>query len=93
MKINEQIELWEKQIEQIKEADRVAHDKNMKKIKELQDKINNAKAQKEMEDNRVIGDLVRNTLGEINEETMAQVKAMLLKYGHTAAGIDERGRS
>ena len=78
MKITEQIELWEKQIEQIREVDRVAHDKNMKKIKELQDKISNAKAQKEMEDNRVLGNLVRNTLGEINEETMAQVKEMLL---------------
>ena len=78
MKITEQIELWEKQIEQIREADRVAHDKNMKRIKELQDKISNAKAQKEMEDNRVLGNLVRNTLGEINEETMAQVKEMLL---------------
>lgn len=89
MKITEQIELWEKQIKQIKEADRVAHDKNMKRIKELQDKISNAKAQKEMEDNRVLGDLVRNTLGEINEKTMAQVKEMLLKYGHTAEGLSE----
>lgn len=88
MKLVEQIKQWEAQIKQIRETDRIAHEKNMKKIKDLQDKIENAKAQKEAEDNRVLGDLVRSTLGEINEETLAQMKEMLLKYGHTAAGME-----
>ncbi|MGN1156826.1 MAG: hypothetical protein ACI4TK_11670 [Agathobacter sp.] len=89
MRLVEQIEQWESQIKQIREADRIAHDKNMKKVKELQDKIDNAKAQKKEEDNRVLGDMVRSTFGEINEETLAQMKELLRKYGHTAAGMNE----
>lgn len=93
MNIREQIMQWEQLIEHIRETDRASHEKNMKKIKELQEKINRAKVQKDREDERFLGELVRTMVGELNEDTMEQVRQMLSKYGHTADGMDERGGS
>lgn len=89
MKFAEQIKQWEVQIKQIREADRIAHEKNVRKIKDLQEKIDNAKAQKKSEDDRVLGDMVRSTFGEINEETLAQMQELLAKYGHRVSGMEE----
>lgn len=89
MKFAEQIKQWEAQIKQIRETDRIAHEKNLKKIKDLQEKIYNAKVQKKSEDDRVLGDMVRSTFGEINEETLARMQELLRRYGHTASGMEE----
>ena len=84
--MNKQIRQWKEEIEQIKENEAAMRKKNAQKIKDLQGKIDAAVARKEVEDNKVVGDLVRATFGEITEDTIRQMKELLEQNGHTVAG-------
>ena len=85
-KMSKKIEQWQKEIIQCQDKIK----KQNLRINELKQKIKNEKKQQELDNNKLIADIVRNVYGEVNEENIEQLMILLQKNGHTINGMSER---
>lgn len=84
---NIKIKEWEAEIEKIIENQKRMIVKNNEKIKQLRKKIEDAKRNDELENNKLIADLVRQTYGEVNEENIEKFKQLMKSLGHSTQGL------
>lgn len=79
MALKDKIKNWENELKKVKEARREANEKFEKKEKELVKKIDEAKARLENENNKLVGDIVREMYGELTEENIQKFKALMMQ--------------
>lgn len=80
---NRKIKEWEAEIEKITENQKQMIAKNNEKIKQLRKKIEEAKRNDELENNKMIADLVRQTYGEVNEKNIERFRQLMESFGHS----------
>lgn len=79
MALKDKIKNWENELEKVHAARKEAMQKFEKKEKELLKKIEEGKAQLETENNRMVGDIVREMYGELNEENILRFRELMKK--------------
>lgn len=84
---NRKIKEWEAEIEKITENQKQMITKNNEKIKQLRKKIEEAKRNDELENNKMIADLVRQTYGEVDEENIEKFRQLMKSLGHSVQGL------
>ena len=84
------IEQWQKEIESIKESERLMKLKNATRIKTLQKNIETELAQEELENNKLISNVVREFFGEVNAENIGKLSSFLKEHGHSIKGLELR---
>lgn len=81
------IKQWQNEIENIKENERMMKQKNAARIKNLQKNIDMEMAQEELENNKLIADVVREFFGEVNDENIGKLQSILKAQGHSINGL------
>lgn len=79
MALKDKIKNWENELEKVHASRKEAMQKFEKKEKELLKKIEEGKAQLETENNRMVGDIVREMYGELNEENILRFRELMKK--------------
>lgn len=79
MALKDKIENWERELEKTKQARKEANEKYDRKEKELLKKIEEARNQLDNQNNKMVGDIVREMYGELTEENIEKFKALMRK--------------
>ena len=79
MALKDKIKNWEQELEKVNVARKEANEKYDKKEKELLKKIEEAKARLETENNKMVGDIVREMYGELTEENIQKFRLLMEK--------------
>ena len=90
MSNRKKIEQWKNEIDSIKESERLMKQKNAARIKALQKNIDDAMAQDEVENNKLIANVVREFFGEVNDENIENLSSFLKVHGHSIKGFEPR---
>ena len=91
MALKDKIKKWEQELEKVKVARKEANEKFDKKEKELLKKIEDAKTRLETENNKMVGDIVREMYGELTEENIQKFKELMRKTMNTS--VVDSGKS
>ena len=91
MALKDKIKNWEQELEKVKVARKEANEKFDKKEKELLKKIEDAKTRLETENNKMVGDIVREMYGELTEENIQKFKELMRKTMNTS--VVDSGKS
>lgn len=84
MALKDKIKNWENELEKVKLARKEINEKYEKKEKELLKKIEEAKEQLDTQNNKMVGDIVREMYGELSEENILKFKELMQKTMNTS---------
>lgn len=92
MALRDKIKNWEIELEKVRKTKQEAVEKYDKKEKDLLKKIEEATERIETENNKVVGDIVREMYGELTEENILRFKELMKKTMENSSDTAEYTR-
>ena len=90
MALRDKIKNWESELEKVRAMRQEAVEKFDKKENELLKKIKDANERIDIENNKMVGDIVREMYGELNEENIMKFKDLMKKTMNASANGTDR---